>query len=57
MYKTEKRGEKKVQPAIFLGSASADSINCAWKIFRKKKNSRKVQKSKLEFAAHQQLFP
>ena len=36
MYKIEKWGEK-VQPAIFMSSASVDSTNCGWKIFRKKK--------------------
>ena len=38
------------QPSVSMGSASADSTNRISKIFEKK-NSRKFQKVKLEFAA------
>ena len=55
MYKIEKWGEK-VQPAIFMSSASVDSTNCGWKIFRKKKILEKF-KNKNEFATYQQLLP
>ena len=42
-------------PSVSTGSASVDSTNRGLKIFREK-NFRKLQKAKLEFAAHHQPF-
>ena len=41
----------KANHQITADSLSVDSTNCEWKIFGGKKNSRKFQKAKLEFAA------
>ena len=43
-------------PSVSVGSASVDSTNCRWKIFEKKRNSRKFHKAKVEFAVPQELF-
>lgn len=40
------------QPTISVGFISTNSTNCRSKIFVKKKNPRRVQRAKLEFAKY-----